>query len=770
MNNAIGHWTLSPSGKLSVAVSLALGTQVPVVQAQDALEEIVVTARKRTENLQDVPESILAISEAAIARAGLQTMDDYARRIPSLSYVARGPGANKIIFRGVTEAGTAFFTDSSAAVYLDEQPLTQPTLTPEPRLIDIARIEALSGPQGTLYGGSAQSGTLRIVTNKADPTAFAANVSASVSSGSTSDVSHDVSGVLNFPLVQDKLALRLVGFSARDGGFIDNVLGLSPGGGFDNSSVVEENAAGEAEYAGGRASLRWDANDRWALTGSVVFQDLESTGNTEHMPDRVGDLQQVRFIEEFREDQWTQFGLTIEGDLGFAQVVSATSYFTRDILYQLDNTEYVAYLRGFYANYAIYYPAYVGYVVSYAFGPDPVGQGWINPQDTRRFSQEIRLSHDGEKWAWLGGIFYERFDDHWDFQSRMEDYESTKSFQYWYAYYGAQPGTSNNAFWNSNNHTKTEQYAAFGELTYQGIESWDFTVGARWFDHERDRRYIVARPHGRVEQDLNPIQSENDVTLKFSASYHIDDDKMVYGLYSEGFRNGGRNTVRPDAVLPAEYDPDFLQNYELGLKSQWANGRLRANVTAFHMVWEDYQLGVVDPGPLFATMIINVGNAEIDGVEIDLSALPVDGLEFDLNAMVLNAETTSDNEFIGVNAGARLPISPELKISSSLQYTFRQMLFDGDPYARIQYSYYGDSLNGVECNTPDCFAPDVQPSYSISDLKFGIDAEAWEVNVYLNNLTDERARLYQVPPAPEGFVRVNRPREFGVGFTRRWGG
>ncbi|HZW60023.1 MAG TPA: TonB-dependent receptor [Woeseiaceae bacterium] len=761
MKNANDQWCLSPSGRISVAVSIALGTQVPIAHGQDALEEIVVTARKRSENLQDIPQAILAISQADIARSGLQTMDDYARKIPSLTYVARGPGANKIVFRGVAEAGTAFFTDSSAALYLDEQPLTQPVLTPEPRLVDIARMEALSGPQGTLYGGSAQSGTLRIVTNKADPSAFAANVSASVSSGSTSDNSYDLSGVLNIPLVKDKLALRLVGFSAEDGGYIDNVLGSSPGGTFDNASVVEKNAAGEARYKGGRASLRWDANERWSLTGNIVFQDVDSSGDTDHMPDRVGDLQQVRFIDEFRNDRWTQYGLTVEGDLGFAQVVAATSYFTREILYQIDNTEYVAYLRGFYAAY--------GYYVSYAFGPDPVGQGWINPQDTRRFSQEIRLSHDGEKWAWLGGIYYERFDDHWDFQSRIADYESTNSFQFWYAYYGAQPGTTNNAFWNSNNHTQTEQYAAFGELTYQGIEDWDFTVGARWFDHERDRRYFVARPFGRLEQDLNPIQSENDLTLKFSASYRIDDDKMVYALYSEGFRNGGRNITRPGAVLPANYDPDFLQNYELGLKSQWANGRLRANVTAFHMVWEDYQLGVTDPGPLFATMIINVGDAEIDGLEIDMSALPMDGLEFELNALFLNAETTSDNSFIGVDAGARLPVSPELKVSSSLQYTFPQTLYGGNPYARVQYSYYGDSLNGVECNTADCFDPVVQPSYSISDVKFGIEAEGWEVNVFLNNLTDERARLYVTDYAPPGVVRVNRPREYGVGFTRRWG-
>lgn len=754
-------WHLSPSGKVSLAVSLALGTQVPVAQAQQGLEEIIVTARKRSENLQEIPESILAIPQESITRAGLQTMEDFARYIPSLTYVARGPGANKIVFRGVTEAGTAFFTDSSAAVYLDEQPLTQPSLTPEPRLVDIERIEALSGPQGTLYGGSAQSGTLRIVTNKPDPTQFEANASAMVRTGSTSDLSYDVSGVLNLPLVADKLAIRLVGFSARDAGFIDNVFSLSPGGTFDNSAVVEENAAGKADYVGGRASVRWDINDRWAATGSIIHQDVESTGDTEHLPETVGDLQQVRFIDEFRDDAWTQYGLTIEGDLGFAQLVSATSYFTREILYQLDNTDYIAYLRGFYAAY--------GYYVQYAFGPDPVGLGWINPEDTRRFSQEFRLSREGEKWAWIAGLYYERFDDHWDFQSRIQDYESTRSFQFWNTYYGAQPGTTNNAFWNSNNHMKTEQYATFGELTYTPWEDWAFTVGARWFDHERDRRYFVAQPHGRIAQDENPVEDESDVTYKVSVSYRIGEGKMVYGLYSEGFRNGGRNIVRPGAVLPAVYDPDFLQNYELGLKSQWADGRLRANVTAFHMVWDDYQLGVVDPGPLFAVMVINFGDAEIDGVELDMSAVPVDGLDFTLNAIALKAETTSSNELIGVAEGARLPVSPELKVSTSLQYTFPNLVLEGNPYVRVGYSYYGDSLNSVECNTPDCDMAEVQPSYQIADFKVGLETDAWDVNLFVDNLTDERAQLAVVDFVPGGIIRVNRPREYGIGFTYNWG-
>ena len=776
-------WQLSASGKISLAVSVALGTQLTAAYAaQDTLEEIVVTARKRTENLQDIPESIQAISAEKIARAGLLTMDDYARKIPSMSYVARGPGANKVVFRGVSEAGTAFFTDSSAAVYLDEQPLTQPSATPEPWMVDIERIEALSGPQGTLYGGSSQSGTLRIVTNKPDATRFESNVSANFSTGSTSDPSYDVSGVLNVPLVENKFAIRLVGFSAKQGGFIDNVFSESPGGTFDNSAVVRKNVGGEAEYKGGRIAARWDVNDKWAATASIVYQDVNSNGNTEHNPSHAGDLNQIRFIKEFRNDKWTQYGLTIEGDLGFAKLVSATSYFTRDILYQLDNTLYVDYLRGFYTNY--YYQ-----IVAYAFGPvgvspdaaDPVGQGWINPENTKRFSQEIRLSHDGEKWSWLAGLYYEKYDDHWDFQSRIQDYEDTKSFQYWYylaVYYGREPahrGETDNAFYNSNNHTKTTQYAAFGELNYKPTEDWTFTVGARWFRHTRDRTFFIGQPRGNVANISHPVVTENNNTVKLSVSYNISDDKMVYALYSEGYRNGGENITRPGVVLPAQYDPDFLQNYEAGFKSQWAEGRLRLNLTGYHMVWDKYQLGVVDPGPLYAVMIVNVGNAKIDGVELNLSAVPVDGLDLELDLERLRAETTSDLDYdlrdpaINIAKGARLPASPEFKASASLQYTFQSMLWGGNPYFRLDYSYYGDSYNDVECNTDNCSPPDLQPAYQITDFKVGIDAQGWEANLFVRNLTDERAALNVWAGAPPGVIVVNRPREYGVGFTKRWG-
>jgi len=755
-------WRLSPRGKLSLAISAIIGTQSPLAMAQDQLEEIIVTARKRAENLQSVPESILAFSTEQIARAGLASMDDYARFIPSLSYVARGPGANKIIFRGVTEGGTAFFADSSAAIYLDEQALTQPSLTPEPRLIDIERVEALSGPQGSLYGGSAQSGTLRIVTNKADPTRFESEVTAELRTGSSSDIGYDVSGVLNLPLKNDRLALRLVGFSAREGAFIDNVLSDSPGGTFTNAAFVGENVAGEAEYLGGRASLRWIINEDWDATANIVYQDTQSTGDTEHEPELAGDLQQVRFLDEKRDDEWTQFGLTIEGDLGFANLLSASSYFTRDIFYSLDNTTYVNYLRDFYTYNPTYY-------IAYALGPDPVGQGWVNPGKTTRFSQEFRLSHESANWYWLAGLYYERYDDRWDFQSRIEDYESTNSFAFWYAYYGATPGTTENAFYHSNNRSRIEQWAAFGELTYSPSDRWSFTAGGRWFTHERDRAYFIATPPGNPGPVFNPVTTTEDTTFKFSASYRFDDQRMLYALYSEGFRFGGGNIARPGAVLPLDYDPDFLRNMELGLKARWFDGKLQTNVTAFHMEWDDFQLGVVDPGPLYAVMITNIGNAEIDGVELDLSVLPTEGLEFALNMLKLNAETTTANSFLSTAAGARLPITPEFKYSASIQYTGATEMFGGNPYLRLQHSYQGDSLNDIQCNTPDCDIPAVQKSFSITDLKIGLESDTWDVNVFVDNLTDEHAqlRISQVPPLTA--VIVNRPREYGIRFSKKWG-
>ena len=335
---------------IAYAVSAALaGSYAPAALAQEAtadLEAVIVTARKREETLLEIPQEIQAISQQQMERANVSTVQDLQRFVPSLTYKATTPGRASIYFRGVADGSASFVADSSAAVYLDEQPLTQSQMQPEIRLVDIDRIEALPGPQGTLYGSSSQSGTLRYITNKPDPTGFHADVSLDGHTVDDGDQGYELSGVLNLP-VGENTAIRLVGFSARDAGFIDNVLGQSLGGTFDNAAVVEEDV-NPIEYLGGRAAVRWLAGENWTVDASVVYQQMEAGTYAEDNVQRAGrELAVVRFLDEDRDDEWTQLALTLQGELGWGQLTSATSYFTRDIAYLQDNTDYVFYVSSF---------------------------------------------------------------------------------------------------------------------------------------------------------------------------------------------------------------------------------------------------------------------------------------------------------------------------------------------------------------------------------------------------------------------------------------
>src|SRR4030095_1900323 len=297
----------------------------------DILEQVIVTARKRSENLQDIPQSVQAITETELTRGDVNGIDDAVRLIPSLSYVSYGPGTTKLIFRGVADSSVSFIADASAALYLDEQPLTQNRQNPAVQMSDIARVEALAGPQGTLYGSSAQSGTLRIITNAPDPTQFEASVGSSVRSGPESEMSYEIDAVLNLPLKEDKVALRLVGFDARDGGFIDNVLGTSGGGTKTNADVADDDF-NRVDWSGGRATLLWNINDAWQLQTGAVFQYLAANSWQTYDANSV-DLEFIRFHEEPHKDDWQQFHVTVQGDLGFADLISSSSYFTRDVEY-----------------------------------------------------------------------------------------------------------------------------------------------------------------------------------------------------------------------------------------------------------------------------------------------------------------------------------------------------------------------------------------------------------------------------------------------------
>ena len=761
----------SPLSPIAYAVSVALtGSYAPAVLAKDAnadLEVIIVTARKREEPLLEIPQEIQAISQQEMERANISTVQDLQRFVPSLTYNSRTPGGGAIYFRGVADDTEAGIADSSAAIYLDEQPLTQTQMQPEVRLVDIERIEALPGPQGTLYGSSSQSGTLRYITNKPDPTRFYTDVSLDGHAVEHGDEGYELSGVLNLP-VGEKVAIRVVGFSARDAGFIDNVLGDSLGGTFNNADVVEDDV-NAVEYLGGRAAVRWLAGENWKVDVGVVHQQLDANTYAEDNIPRAGrELAVVRFHDEFRRDDWTQLALTLQGDLGWGQLTSATSYFTRDMAELQDNTDYEFYVSDF-SDPILCAGDPTWENCAFAFGPDPVGLGGSGRTFADRVAQEFRLQGANSKWAWLAGLFYEHTDVDWDWFSRIENYEDTQAFDFWNSEYDVQPGTTDDSDFSFNGEEVTEQIAVFGETSYSLNEHWSITAGLRWFDHTRDREDIAQQPNGRDVVALAEGEgSTSDITRKLSVQYKINENAMVYALFSDGFRAGGHNLTAPGVVLPADYAPDFLDNYELGFKSRWDGGRYTFNLTAFDMKWKDYQVEVVDPGAFpefYVVMVTNIGNAEIEGISADFAAYLWDSFDFGLNLQILDPRVTEDNDLVGTQTGDRLPFAAKEKGAAWVEYTFPAEVAGGHVYSRFQWSYTGDILNGLS------HPRTVQPAYQIADFKVGLMSEGWEIYAYVDNLTDERAILFNKENAlVPGTLSINSPRTWGLGFSKSWGG
>jgi outer membrane receptor protein involved in Fe transport len=364
-------------------------------------------------------------------------------------------------------------------------------------------------------------------------------------------------------------------------------------------------------------------------------------------------------------------------------------------------------------------------------------------------------------------MFYEHMNDGGHDFRYIENYEDTPAFGFWNSEYGVQPGTTDDADNGFKDKADTKQIASFGEVSYSPDQRWSFTAGLRWFDHEREREYLTQQPKGRVSSFDKVKASTSDITKKLSVQYNFNEIAMVYALYSDGFRAGGRNLTAPGVVLPLDYDPDFMDNYELGFKSRWDGGRYTLNFTAFKMKWKDYQAEIVDPGAFpdyLVFMVENIGDAEIDGISADFTAYLWDSLEFGLNAELLDPTVTQGNELVGTETGDRLPFSPEEKGAVWVDYTFPGEVAGGHVYSRFQWTYTGNRLNGVGQEAS------LQPAYQIADFKVGFESEGWEIYAYVDNLTDERAIIRDWTGTPQGPVSINPLRTWGLGFSKSWGG
>jgi len=775
---------------LSAAIVSALTTGgTAIAQESDsgslAIEEIMVTATKRELSLQDIPHSIDVLSAVDLQHMGAKSLEATLRALPSIGLVALQPGQNSLVMRGITTGPFEYRTDAQVAVYLDEQPMSSNSQQVGFRGIDIARVENLPGPQGTLFGASSQTGTIRYISNKPNFDGFGGQIEASGATTVGGDPSLDINGILNIPLIDQKLAARIVAYSSQDGGYVDNVFGTSFSGNYDNADLVKKNQ-NEYDVAGGRIHLQWNISDNWSALLSYVGEDTEALGAWDSDA-ALGDYELTRFTEEIRTDDWTSASLTLSGDLGFADLSLTYTRFDRDIVYEYDNMTYSQSKDNNYGYYCIYnyYTSclyYTNFYPSYIF----------NEQEQERDAVELRLvSNTDSKLQWTVGAYYEDFLQEWFYGSKVPGLENTSAWAaaQAYAYRYANPSYYNNYVANPNqayplpvtdvNYSNTfrqniKQTAVFGELGYDITDKLNIFGGLRWAEFERDHFDAYDLPGGLLpvgdrangDGSFRSISSVDDTIHKFGVRYQIDDSRMIYALKSQGFRVGGNNSPRSvgTGLLPASYSGDFLDNYEFGLKSTWMDDRLTLNASAFFMEWKDYLQAADFPGePWWLGGTVNAGTAETLGIEVQLRFQATERLRLSANIFSADAKFREDfcNNYVNgvevpcetlpgggidpddieIRNGQDMPNAADTTFFASAYYEVPDVL-GGDLWFYLDYYYSSETWNDTE-EARDRDIQGLAPQRNYSNLSVGMYwPNALALDLVIQNVTNESGYSY----------------------------
>jgi outer membrane receptor protein involved in Fe transport len=794
------YWRGCRTTPLTAAILATLYPSLsPAQQESGKLETIIVTATRRELNLQEVPQSIAAFSTDDIERQALQDVEDVIRALPSVNLVNSQPGRNSIIMRGISTGSAEYYVDSQVSVYLDDQPLTSISQQVDIQPIDIERIEQLPGPQGTLFGSSSQSGTIRYITNKPDPAGFSAQLDLEIGTIKDGEESYWTSGHLNIPL-GDKLAVRVVGFYSDEGGYVDNVLGTTFMGDRDNADLVEDDF-NDFETYGGRIAARWLISPQWEATLGFIAQSSKADGSWETDP-FLGDYKITRFFKEWRDDEWYQSSLNVKGDLGFAELSATASYFDRDMDYEWDDMVYDQWRTEYWPVFSNGVEYYALYDTDYLIGTT------YNWQEQHRYTYEVRLTSQGEsRFQWMAGAFYEDVYDWWNYGKDLPGLTTSTAWgaaqEYACAAYDAGydvacPLPDTDIYYENIFDKEIKQTAVFGEVSYELTDQWAVTGGARWFEYDRREFDISHVPQGlpgfggnAAGGRIDSAGKESDTVFKFSTQYKFDDDRMLYFLYSEGFRLGGNNSARAaeTGAVPATYEPDKLENYELGLKSTWLDDSVQLNVSAFLMKWNDFQLNVDGPegSPFWVRGIINGGNAEQKGVEISGVVNLTPQLVLEASAFLANPEFTEDTtirddsdpeDWTVVTEGTSMPVSPEEKYFVSAEYTIPNfMAWDGDLRTSLSYSYQSETWKDLDA----AIERDVDqliPSSSNTTLQLGFNHNSgWDATLIVRNLFDEKGINYLNPnnygelfgdPRFRYIRTLQQPRTISLSFSKKW--
>ncbi len=782
------------SSAIALAVAAAIaGLAVPAApmlaaeaeaSASEGLEVIIVTARKRAENLQDVPISIDVLSKKDLSHLDIEGFDDYAQKVPSISFISTGPGTQFLVMRGVADGSNPSYSNSSATgFFLDDMSTSWQGVQPDLHLYDIERIEVLNGPQGTTFGAGSMAGAVRYLTNKPDVDAFSAGVDFSGGAIKEGGQNSTYEGFLNAPIIPGKLGLRISAFKDSRGGFIDNRLKTRT---WVNGAVSDNAAWARSDYnrvdaEGVRIALKGVLNDNWSGTLTYNYQRQNAVGAWDqdpNLPPRTVE----RFGPESNQFHAKMVDFHVDGDVGIADLVFASTYWS---LPRRQQNEYSQYIENYHAGAnegvtCLNDPVFgTGPYDSTCNVPIQYYEYHTNPE---RWSNELRLvSKPGGRFHWLGGLYSEKTRDKSSGSTFYMPGLRTDSpaFQYYNAYNGTPLGSTSlppGVWFAGQTRSDYLQTTEFADISFDVTDKLNIEAGAVHF--KSDFSYYTAYSQFAYV-GASPGLSEGSSTKwngKLGANYKFSNTLMVYADFAQGFRDGGTNSAFPqscyDKGVPPGYVPDTLNNYELGWKSTNLGGHLIWNGAAYLMKWKQLQTIIYDANICApSSFYVNVGDARIEGVESNVNYKLSDHWAVQASGSYTDSHlTSSPYAAFQANVGERLPFAPFFNWSWNLRYDLH--LGTGlRGYAQLDMAHKGDMWNDLHVEGANGFPRILQPGYDIANLRFGLNPEGgrWLAELFITNLADKNAIVYSNTFNFDLRQTTNEPRVVGLRLNYRFG-
>jgi outer membrane receptor protein involved in Fe transport len=865
----------------AVEPSAAPATDVPQPVAERhavrsfTVEEIVVTANRREQDLQEVPFAVQALTGEMLLELNARTFDDFVTFLPGVTAHGTGPGQNNIYVRGLATTASAVQgagivgTFPNVAVYLDEQSVQLAHRNLDLYTADLERIEILAGPQGTLFGAGAEAGVVRYITNQPNlrVTEESVNLAYAVTDGGAATQAFDA--VINIPIITDKLAVRGVIYRETRGGYIDNPPATfaripPPPPRPPPNSVIIDNAALVASdinpvtYSGVRAEALYRFNEDWSALLALSYQNTEADGVSAEMAlDSLGKPQPALttqlFNTSFNKDRFVNTALTIEGRLGALKLLYAGSYLVRNVEQVQDYTNYAR------SPYADYYQCAYTATVNQCFTPSST---WHDVERNTHQSHELRLSTPSDRRVrGVGGLFYEDY----QIQERT-DYSYVTALPYfnsigpptgYYTLNGSlvQPNGQLVAWYtpgavfvplavtSTNPNVRPagdgffdditrgyRQKAAYASVDFELVpRTLTLTAGTRYFSTDNTEvgstvgansgcsliyNYSVPNPCVNHSAFINVNAEGFDRTFagfrsRANLSWKVTPEALLYYTWSQGYRAGGFNrgytTLGAQSPLvvgknpwqaqasahggwipPVDYGPDNLTNNELGWKTTWLGRRFQWDGAAYQEDWDHVQIGIFAPEVLNNTLTTNGGRYRVRGIETSAIAVLESGLTVEARAAWNHTElvqqatylwadgTPIDWSTLYTSRGQQLgnpsgelgsPLAGAPPFQGNIRARYEFALAGYRAFAQLGAMHQAQSLSTTDRLETDGQGNSVAyllPAFTLYDCALGLSGNAWQVQLYGENLTNALAQLYANYDQRYKAVTVARPRTFGL--------